>query len=196
VTQYKNKRNIDIVTDTTTNTTFDRTAEAKHIGTFLSGGVSTGAILKYSGTTLTPQFSLDGLIMRENGYHEAGAKGATGDAFDLNVGPSYSESLRSFLGVDLRQDINLGDFFLQPEGRIGYRYDFLDNAQKVKANFIALPGTTFTITGPDPAQGNLVAGATLAASTDTWSVGVSFDWVRGTNGATQQSGEFTLVGRI
>lgn len=196
VTQFKNKRNIDIVTDVTTDTTFDRTAQSKHIGTFLSGGISTGGILKYSGTTLTPQISLDGLIMRENGYHEGGAQGATGDAFDLTVSPAYSESLRSFVGIDLRQDINVGDFFLQPQGRIGYRYDFLDNAPKVNAFFTSTPGTPFSITGPDPAQGNVVAGATLAASTETWSIGVSFDWVRGTNGVMQQSGEFTLVGRI
>lgn len=194
VTQFKTKRILSIVTSPTT--TFSRTATSKHIGVFLAGGVTTGAILKYSGTTITPQISVDGLTMRENGYTESGGGPKTGDAFDLQVGASYTNSLRGFAGVDLRQDIDLGDFFLQPEGRVGYRYDFIGDPQKVTANFVSLPGTSFTIQGPDPSQGNLVAGATIAASTDTWSIGVSYDWVRGSNGAIQQSGQFVLVGRI
>jgi hypothetical protein len=198
IAQFKDKRIIDIDLGATN---FTRTALSKHIGTYLSGGFTTGAMLKYSGTTIAPQLSVDGLLLRENGYTEqgGGSSGSTAtDGFDLAVGPSYSNSLRTFLGVDLRQDIDLGDFFLQPEARGGYRYDFLADAQKVTSNFVSLPGTAnqFTITGPDPAKGNFVAGASLAASTDTWSLGVSYDWIRGSNGATQQSGQFTLVGRI
>jgi hypothetical protein len=196
VTQYKGKRHIDIDLHTTPDTFYSRTATSKHIGVFLAGGVTTGAILKYAGTTITPKIAIDGLTMRENGYTESGG-GPTGhDGFDLAVGASYTNSLRSLLGVDLRQDIDMGDFFLQPEARVGYRYDFIGTPQKVTANFVSLPGSSFTVQGPDPAQGNLVAGATIAASTDTWSIGIQYDWVRGTNGMTQQSGQFVLVGRI
>jgi hypothetical protein len=194
VTQFKTKRILNI--DTSPTTTFSRTALSKHIGVFLAGGATTGAILKYSDTTITPQISIDGLTMRENGYTESGGGPKTGDGYDLTVGASYTNSLRGFAGVDVRQDIDLGDFFLQPEGRVGYRYDFIGDAQKVTANFVSLPTSSFTIQGPDPSQGNLVAGATLSASTDTWSLGVSYDWVHGSNGAVEQSGQFVLVGRI
>jgi hypothetical protein len=194
VTQYKGKRNI--VIDTSPSSTFSRTALNKHTGVYLAGGLTTGAILKYGATTITPKIAFDGLTMRENGYTETGGGPVGGDGFDLAVGPSYSNSLRAFVGADLRQDVDVGSFFLQPEARIGYRYDFLSDPQKVTANFVTLPDNPFTITGPDPSQGNIVAGASLAASTDTWSLGVSFDWVRGSNGATQQAGQFHLVGRI
>ncbi len=194
VAQFKGKRNI--VIDTGGSTTFERTALNKHTAVYLAGGFTTGAIMKYGATTITPKIGFDGLTLRENAYTETGG-GPTGhDGFDLAVGASYNNSLRSFAGVDLRQDVNVGSFFLQPEARFGYRYDFLNDPQKVTANFISLPGQSFTITGPDPAQGNFVAGATIAASTDTWSLGVSYDFVRGTNGVTQQSGQFHLVGRI
>lgn len=193
VVQFKGKRNLNIDLGTTT---FSRTALNKHIGVYLAGGFTTGAILKYAGTTITPQLSVDGLTMRENGYTESGGGPVGGDGFDLAVGASYSNSLRAFLGTDLRQDIDLGSFFLQPEARIGYRYDFVGSPQKVSANFVSVPGTTFTVQGPDPSQGNIVAGGSISASTDTWSIGISYDWVRGTNGAVQQSGALTLVGRI
>jgi hypothetical protein len=194
VAQFKGKRNI--VINTSPSTTFERTALNKHQGVYLAGGFTTGAILKYAATTIMPQLAIDGMTMRENGYTETGGGPTGADGFDLNVGASYNNSLRAFLGADIRQDINLGSFFLQPEARVGYRYDFLSDPQKVTANFVSLPNNPFTITGPDPSQGNIVAGATLAASTDTWSLGISYDWVRGSNGATQQSAQFHLVGRI
>jgi hypothetical protein len=196
--QFKGKRilNIDDLTGTPLIT---RTAENKHTGLLLAGGVTTGAMLSYGGTTLTPQISVDALTMREEGYTEAGG-GATGaDGFDLAVKPSYGNSLRAFLGTDLRQDIDVGEFFLQPAARVGYRYDFVDGAQKVNASFVG-DGTTattpFSVLGPDPARGNFVAGVSMGATTDTWSLNVSYDMVRGTNGAMQQDGQLTLVGRI
>jgi hypothetical protein len=197
VAQFKTKRIIDIDTDPTAGVTlYSRTATSKHIGVYVQGSATTGVILNYGGTVITPQVSLDGFMLRENGYSETGGGGPTGDGFDLDVGASYSNSLRGFSGVDLRQDIDVGSFLLQPEARVGYRYDFLAKPQKVTANFVALPGTGFTVAGPDPSSGNLVAGATIAASTDTWSIGVSYDFVHGTNGVNQQSGMFTLLGRI
>jgi hypothetical protein len=94
-------------------------------------------------------------------------------------------------------DWDLGDFVLQPEGRLGYRYELLNDPVKLHAAFASDPSNTgFTITGPDPARGNVVAGATLGASTETWSMGANFDWVRGSNGSQTEVGTFTLVGRI
>ena len=47
----------------------------------------------------------------------------------------YANSLRAFLGADVRQDLNLGDFFLQPDVRLGYRFDFLNDPIKLNAQF-------------------------------------------------------------
>jgi hypothetical protein len=144
-----------------------------------------------------PQVSLDGMTMREEGFTETGGGGPNGgDAFDLKVAPYYATSLRTFVGADSRVDIDLGDFLLQPEARLGYRFDFLNDPIKVRAAFASDPTNTFSVTGPDPSRGNVVAGATLGASTDTWSMGINFDWVRGSNGSETEVGTFSLLGKI
>lgn len=175
----------------------DRAADGKRAALLGSIGATTGVILTMGSTVFTPMMSLDGLAMREEGYTEHGGGDPTsGDAFDLKVSPNYYDSARAFIGADVRQDLNLGDFYLQPEARAGYRYDFLANAEKVKASFASTPGTDFSLTGPDPAKGNLVLGGSLATTTGAWSVGVNYDYVRGDQGSVSQEGTITLVGRI
>lgn len=185
--------------------TYSRQADNKHAGALLSGGVSTGAFFNFGAATFTPKLNIDGLLMRQDGYTEYNPGTATtGDAFDLKVQPSYAKSLRVFLGADLRYDIDVWDFKLQPEARAGYRYDLLNDPQKLKVAFayadltgtIAKPGETFTVTGPDPAQGNFVLGGSLSATTDAWSLGLHFDFVKGSNGALEQVGTLSLIGRI
>ena len=170
-----------------------------------AAGFTTGAILAYGSTTITPQFSLDGMTMREEGYTEShvGTTNGNGKGFDLQVASSYSNSLRAFIGTEIREDLNLGSFFVQPDIRLGYRYDFLNDPTKLTANFADVgtlstptPGPTFTVIGPDPAQGNFVAGASVSATTDAWTLGANFDFVRGTNGTTQEVGTLHLLGRI
>jgi uncharacterized protein with beta-barrel porin domain len=191
VGQLDGKRTLDV-------SGIRRTAEGKRAALLGSVGATTGVILTMGSTIFTPLVSLDGLAMREEGYTEHGGGDPTsaGDAFDLKVAPTYYDSARIFAGADLRQDLNLGDFYLQPEGRAGYRYDFISDAEKVKASFASTPGTNFTLTGPDPAQGNLVAGGSLAATTGAWSIGVNYDYIRGNNGSVSQEGTISLVGRI
>jgi hypothetical protein len=169
-----------------------READSKRKGLLAALGATTGAIFNYGPLVLMPEIGLDALTMREEGYSESG--GGTG--FDLKVQPYYANSLRTFLGADSRVDVDLGDFTLQPEARLGYRFDFINDPVKVRGAFVSVPGDQFTITGPDPSRGNVVAGATLGASTDTWSMGVNFDWVRGSNGSTTEVGTFSLLGRI
>jgi hypothetical protein len=122
---------------------------------------------------------------------------------DLQTQSYYASSLRAFIGTEIREDLNLGDFFVQPDVRLGYRYDFLNDAAKIRAQFSDVPvngidqrGPLFTIEGPDPSQGNIVAGTSLSATTDAWTVGANFDFVRGTNGATTEVGTIHLLGRI
>jgi len=176
----------------------DRTADGDRPGAMLAGGLTSGAIFNFGSTVITPQVSLDGLTMREDGYTETnGGDVSGGDGFDLHVQPYYANSARTFVGVDLRQDINFGDFYIQPQARVGYRYDFLNGAVKLNANFAGVtPIDQFTIEGPEPAKGNVVLGGGLAVTTGAWSIGGSFDYLRANSGNTQMDGMLTLLGRI
>jgi uncharacterized protein YhjY with autotransporter beta-barrel domain len=135
--------------------------------------------------------------MRENGYTEnGGGDPNSGDGFDLKVASNYYDSLRGSAGLNIRQDIDLGDFYLQPEARAAYRYDFAANPEKVKASFASVPSSEFSLTGPDPDRGNVILGGTLAATTGAWSIGLNYDYLRGTHGSVSQVGTLTLLGRI
>ena len=57
-------------------------------------------------------------------------------------------------------------------------------------------GNTMSFVGPDPDAGNAIMGLSLGAATDTWHVGVHYDWIRGDNGSTTQVGMITVLGRI
>ena len=197
------KRSISLVQPD--GSTYTREADNKHAGALISGGVTTGMMFSYGATTLMPQLSLDGMYMREEGYTEHNPNTTTiGDGFDLKVNPYYAKSLRAFLGADIRYDLELWDFFLQPEARAGYRYDFISDPVKLRAAFAYSnvttnsvgPGSVFELTGPDPSQGNFVVGGTIASTTDTWTLGLNFDVVRGSNGAYQQVGTLSILGRI
>jgi hypothetical protein len=179
-----------------------RTADGKRSSEMAAGGFSTGFIMNWGGTVFMPQFSMDGLTLREEGYTESGG----GPGMDLHIQPYYANSLRAFLGADLRQDLKMGDFYLQPEARAGFRYDALDGATKLHVNFagdqsvtpVVDAGNPFTIKGPDPARGNLVLGGGLSVTTDAWSIGLNYDYARGVGGTkgTTQDAMITLVGRI
>ena len=174
-----------------------RTAEGKRPALLGSIGATTGVILTSGSTVFTPLMSVDGLAMREDGYTEhGGGDPNSGDGFDLNIKSTYYQSLRGFLGADIRQDINLGEFYLQPEARAGYRYDFANGAEKLKGNFVSEPLSGFSLTGPDPARGNAVLGGSLSATTGAWSIGVHYDYIRGDDGSVSQAGTLTLLGRI
>jgi uncharacterized protein with beta-barrel porin domain len=157
-------------------------------------------MMRYGSTVITPQLAIDGMSLREEGFTEVNG----GSGFDLAVKPSYANSLRAFLGTEIRQDLNLGDFLLQPSARVGYRFDFLNDPVKAHASFADInsvlsgnqPGTPFTLRGPDPGRGNVVGGLNLNATTDNWTIGVSYDFVRGSNNSTEQVGTFSLLGRI
>ncbi|HVZ68509.1 MAG TPA: autotransporter outer membrane beta-barrel domain-containing protein [Rhizomicrobium sp.] len=180
-----------------------RQANSKRSAVLGAAGMTTGANFVYGSTTLTPNLALDGLTMREEGYTETGGNGTTGDAFDLHVNPVVMSSLRAFVGLNARQDVNFGSFYMQPELRAGYRYDFLADRIDLTAHFPGVsstatgPGTgDFTITGPHPSKGNLLAGASISATTGAWSIGINYDMLSGSNGSMTQVGTLSLVGRI
>jgi hypothetical protein len=144
-----------------------------------------------------PHVSLDGPTLREEGYQEANG----GPGLNLDVAPYFANSMRGAVGADVKGDISLWGFELTPEGRFGYRYDFLQDAVKIKAAFESTggrstAGNTLTFIGPDPDTGNAILGLSLGAHTDTWQLGVNYDWIRGNNGSTTQVGILTVLGRI
>ncbi len=174
-----------------------REATSQRPGAMLAMGANSGVTLNYSGIEVDPHVSLDGLTLREEGYQEANG----GPGLDLDVAPYFANSLRGAVGADVKGDFSLWGFDLTPEGRFGYRYDFVQNAVNIKAAFEATggratAGNTMTFIGPDPDTGNAVVGLSLGAHTDTWELGVNYDWVRGNNGSTTQVGILTVLGRI
>lgn len=174
-----------------------RTAEDTRPAEYLAGGATAGVQYDFYGAAVMPQISLDGLAMRQEGYTEEHGEGPDGDGFDLHVNPDYAASARLFAGLDTRDDINLGDFLMQPEARAGYRYDFANGQESVKANFVdVVPLNQFEISGPKPSPGNALAGAGLAFSTGAWSIGLSFDYLYANSGNTSEEGTLTLLGRI
>jgi hypothetical protein len=184
-------------TATCTAPTISREATSKRAGLLGALGATAGANLNWGGLQVVPHVSLDAMSLREEGYTEDGG----GDGMDLTVEPYYANSFRSTIGTDLKGNLRLWDFMLSPEARIGYRYDFINAPVKLRAGFASTGGTeaagnSFTFVGPDPDTGNIVAGFSLGASTDTWQAGVNYDWIRGNNGSTTQIGMITVLGRI
>ena len=174
-----------------------RVATSRRPGAMLALGANTGVVLKYSGIEVDPHVSLDGMTLREEGYQEANG----GPGLNLDVAPYFASSLRTAIGADIKTKITVWNFDLTPEARLGYRYDLLQQAVSVKAAFLSTggrstTGNTMTFTGPDPDSGNAILGLGLGASTDTWQLGVNYDWVRGNNGSTTQVGILTVLGRI
>ncbi len=185
------KRSV-FVKDSNGNLLLGRTAVNKRASLLGAAGFSTGAVMSMGTLVVMPQFSMDAMTMRENGYKETGG----GNGVDLSVDPYYAKSLRTYVGSTFREDLNLGGFYLQPEARIGYRYDFLADPVKLKAMFTADPNADqFTLTGPAPAKGSLVLGAGFAATTGSWSLGFNYDFLNG-GGLTQHTGTLTLIGRL
>ena len=174
-----------------------RAALGKRASLLGSLGGTTGLLLKYGTFDVTPHISLDGMTMREEGYTETGG----GDGLDLQVAPYYATSLRTFLGVDAKTSFSLWDATLSPEARLGYRYDLAGQPVKLKTAFastggLTAPNNSFTVIGPDPDRGNMLAGFSLGGGTDTWNIGINYDWIRGNNASTTQMGTITLLGRI
>jgi len=175
----------------------ERDATGKRAGLMGAMGGNMGAIFKAGALQITPHFSLDALTLREEGYSEVGG----GPGLNLQVAPYYANSLRAGAGVDFSAGLNMFGITLKPEARFGYRYDLANSPVKLKAGFLSTgglttPGNSMTFVGPDPDTGNIVGGLSLSAGTDTWNLGINYDYLRGNNGSVTQVGTLTLLGRI
>ncbi|HEY5084784.1 MAG TPA: autotransporter outer membrane beta-barrel domain-containing protein, partial [Rhizomicrobium sp.] len=174
-----------------------RDAQGKRASLMGALGATTGVFYNFGFMSIVPHIALDGLASREEGYTENGG----GDGLDLQVAPYYANSLRGSVGSDFTTNFDLWGATITPEARLGYRYDAVSMPVKLKAGFVSTggletPGNTITFIGPDPDTGNAVVGLSLGAGTDTWQLGVNYDWIRGNNGSTSQIGTLTLLGRI
>ncbi|MGH6828082.1 MAG: autotransporter domain-containing protein [Rhizomicrobium sp.] len=175
----------------------NRDAVGKRASLMGSLGATTGAFFHYGFLDITPHIAMDGLAMREEGYTENGG----GNGLDLQVAPYYANSLRASVGSDFKTGFELFGATISPEARLGYRYDMVGMPVKLKAGFVSTgglqtPGNVITFVGPDPDTGDAVAGLSLGAGTDTWQLGINYDWIRGNNGSTSEVGTLTLLGRI
>jgi hypothetical protein len=174
-----------------------RDAVGKRASLMGSLGATTGVFFNWGALHVTPHMALDGSAMREEGYTEEGG----GNGLDLQVAPYYANSLRGSLGSDFTTSFDVFGATVTPEARLGYRYDAVNMPVKLRGGFVSTggleaPGNTITFVGPDPDTGNAIAGASLGVGTDTWQVGINYDWIRGNNGSTSEVGTLTLLGRI
>jgi hypothetical protein len=175
----------------------NRAATSKRPALMGALGANAGMILHALGLEVDPHISLDGLTMREEGYTEGGG----GPGLNLQVAPYFANSLRTAVGADVKTSVGVFGIDLTPEVRAGYRYELLQQPVKIRAAFdstggLGTAGNTMTFIGPDPDTGNTVLGASLGAGTDTWHLGINYDWVRGNNNSTTQVGTITVLGRI
>ena len=174
-----------------------REASGKRAALMGALGANMGATFNAGPLQIAPHFSLDALSLREEGYSENGG----GNGFNLQVAPYYANSVRTAFGVDFSTGLDIFGVTMTPEARFGYRYDLINSPVKLKAGFIGTgglktTGNTMTFVGPDPDTGNLVGGLSLWAGTDTWNLGVHYDYLRGNNGSVAQVGTISLLGRI
>lgn len=186
--------------------TFEREADNTHLSTVLSGGFSGGAVFDYGAWTFTPQVSVDGLVMREEGYTENNPDNSTSSyrGFDLKVKPYYARSLRGYVGTSVSYDFTLFGTHWRPELRGGYRYDLFADPVKVKAAMRDIDpdisgnqtSNYFRLTGPATPQGSLAAATSLGAYGDGWSFNLGLEFVRGSNDYTEQVASFNLLFRM
>ena len=174
-----------------------READGKRAGLMGAAGANMGAIFGNDHFQIAPHFSLDGLTMREEGYTETGG----GGGLNLQVAPYYANSFRTAFGVDIKGGIPFFGVTLSPEAQVGYRYDLANSPVKLKAGFVSTGGVdtannAMTFIGPDPDTGNMIGGLGVNFGTDTWHLGVHYDYLRGNNGSVSQVGTLTLLGRI
>ena len=152
----------------------------------------TGAITTFSREADSKRAALVACARRDDGRHDeirssrrsrrrsrstacrcarrATRKSTAARGFNLTVKPYYANSLRIFLGSEFREDINVGDFFLQPSARLGYRFDLLNDPTKLRPRS---PISIRTDAATSPARRSRsrdpirAAATTSAASTST-----------------------------
>ncbi len=125
-----------------------------------------------SGMVLTPSMLANYMHYSPDSYTEAGAGGAglVVDQDDLSL-------FELGVGVDASWLFQQADgSYLEPEVRVGYRYDFVGDEYATTSRFIGAT-TSFKTKGYDPAQSSFDIGAALTYySTDNWELTANYDF--------------------
>jgi uncharacterized protein with beta-barrel porin domain len=113
-------------------------------------------------STLQPYVSLAYSRLDRPDFNETGA-----GSLDLQVEDETTESLVSVLGLRARWDQEWGKARVQPELRIGWAHQFLDDTDVMSANLAGAPSALgyqgFTVRSPATGRDSLVLGAALTA---------------------------------
>ena len=174
-----------------------RDAVGKRSALLGSLGATGGVFLKYGFVDILPHIALDGLATREEGYTEIGRRRRPEPASrarlhqlaTLFAGQRFQDPFRTVrrhhhaggtAGLSLRHDQYAGE--AQGRLRLHRRLECAGQCHD-----LCRSGSRF---------GQCGRRAHLGAGTDTWSLGVNYDWIRGNNGSTSQVGILTLLGRI
>jgi outer membrane autotransporter protein len=138
-----------------------------------SWGVRLGGGIPYTltdSTVLTPIARLDWNHISQYAYGENGA-----GALNLNVGNVNADRLRSSLGVQVNQDLELFGIKTQPYLRTFWHYDFLNSGVNTTSSFSG-GGTTFITPGQSLDHNTGTVGTGIKVFTeDNFTASVGYD---------------------
>lgn len=124
-------------------------------------------------TTLTPNVLANYTFYSADDYTETGAGGA-----NLAVNNEDLSVFELGLGLDASWLFeNVDGSYVEPEIRVGARYDLIGDEVETTSSFTGAPGTSFKTQGFDPAQATFNIGAGVKYySTDNWELTANYDF--------------------
>ena len=127
------------------------------------GALRGGALWTMQGWAIEPSLTLSGLSLNQRGVTEQAPEQA-----GLTVNGSALDSLQTLLGVrvDHRFPLRAG-YALVPSVQVGWEHEMLDTTAHTTASFIAVPGSSFTVTSPSVGRNAAVLSARAMLDTGT-----------------------------
>jgi len=181
---YSSRRGIAI------GTSLARTAIANWTGYLGSGAITTGYVFPFGGMQIIPEFSVDGLYLRQSTHAEQGA-----GAEDLFIKSQVVNSFRGFLGVITQGSFTWDIGTLQPQLLLGWSYDFLHKPETLNGNFAGAPDSPFRLTYPGLDTNRFIAGLGFNYAVGAWSAGFNLD-ASLSQGNISESATFSLSSRF
>jgi len=112
----------------------------------------TGFAMPFDRWTVTPYGRIDFVHADTDAFTETGPEGS------LRVNSSSGNSFATALGARASTRFEIGNATFTPELRVGWQHEFLDSAQHITTQLVALPGTFITATGPDFGRDSALVG--------------------------------------
>ena len=133
-------------------------AHSDYDGYQFSLGGKTGYTFDLNSWRLTPHVGLMHTMVTTQSFREDDA-----GVFNLDVDSNSSRQLTGQLGVKLERDFEIRrNLVLRPDVHAAWNHDFMNNESSIRAGIVALPGSSFTSTGVEPARDGIVLGTGLA----------------------------------